>query len=96
MARVLKVLDRRDDKIDDSQDVAWHEKGRVRLGPNPKLTQPQQRAIALDYGMVDGVVEIEVRLSLVYYLSRQMLLDVAHHQLHFEIVLVLFGDFVKA
>lgn len=77
MARVLDVLDRRDEQIDDAQDLAWHEKSQIRLGPNPKLTPPQQRAIALDYGMFEGVVEIEVRLSLVYYMSRQMLLDVA-------------------
>lgn len=77
MARVLRVLGRRNEQIDNAKDLAWHEKGRVQLGPNPKLSPPLQRAIALDYGMVDGLVEIEVRLSLVYYLSRQMLLDVA-------------------
>ena len=78
MARVLQVLDRREEKVDDALDLAWHKKGRVCLGPNPRLTKPQQSAIALDYGMVEGKIEIEVRLSLVYYLSRQMLLDVAH------------------
>lgn len=78
MARVLQVIDHREERVDDTLDLAWHRKGRVLLGPNPELTQPQQRAIALDYGMIDDCVEIEVRLSLVYYLSRQMLLDVAH------------------
>lgn len=77
MARVLQVLDRREEKIDDTLDQAWHQTGRVRLGPNPNLTPPQRQAIALDYGMMDDCVEIEVRLSLVYYISRQMLLDVA-------------------
>jgi predicted DNA-binding transcriptional regulator YafY len=78
MARVLQILDRREENIDDTLDQAWHQTGRVRLGSNPSLTAPQRRAIALDYGMRDDCVEIEVRLSLVYYLSRQMLLDVSH------------------
>ena len=78
MARMLQVLDRREASIDNTADQAWHQTGRIRLGPNPRLTPPQRRAIALDYGMADDCVEIEVRLSLVYYVSRQMLLDVAH------------------
>lgn len=78
MARVLQVIDHREESIDDTLDQAWHQTGQIRLGPNPSLTKPQQRAIALDYGMTEELVEIEVRLSLVYYLSRQMLLDVAH------------------
>jgi hypothetical protein len=78
MARVLQVTDYREENIDDTLDRAWHQTGRIRLGPNPRLTPPQRRAIALDYGMTDDCVEIEVRLGLVYYVSRQMLLDVAH------------------
>ena len=78
MARVLQILDRREEHIDDTLDLAWHRRGRIRLGANPSLTPPQRRAIELDYGMTNGFVEVEVRLSLVYYLSRQMLLDVSH------------------
>lgn len=79
LARVLGVLGSRDETCDATQDRAWHCTAKVRLGPNPKLALSHQRAIALDYGMVDGVVEIEVRLSLVYYLKRQMLLDITDH-----------------
>jgi len=78
MARVLQILDRREENIDDTLDQAWHQTALVRLGPNPNLPRPQRRAIALDYGMADDCVEIEVRLCLVYYMGRQMLLDVAH------------------
>lgn len=78
MARVLQVVDHREENIDYTLDQAWHQTGRIRLGPNPRLTSPQRRAIALDYGMTEECVEIEVRLSLIHYLSRQMLLDVAH------------------
>jgi predicted DNA-binding transcriptional regulator YafY len=77
LARVLQILDSRSEQVDDTADLAWHQKALVRIGPNPKLSPSHQRVIELDYGMERGVVAIEVRLSLVYYLSRQMLLDVA-------------------
>lgn len=79
LARVIEVVDRRDEKIDNSLDLAWHRHGLIKLGPNPRLNPSMKRLIALDFGMVNDVVEIEVRLSLVYYLSRQMLLDVAEN-----------------
>lgn len=75
LARVIDVLNTRAEEVDANQDRAWHSMVKVRLGPNPKLTSAQQEAIGLDYGMEEGVVEVEVRLSLVYYLKRQMLLD---------------------
>ena len=78
LARVIDVIDRREEEFDTSADLAWHRKAFVRLGPNTALSQATQRAVALDFGMEAGVVEIEVRLSLIYYFSRQMLFDVAH------------------
>lgn len=77
LARVLEILGSREEAVDVSQDKAWNLTVKARIGPNPLLTPTQQKAISLDYGMVDGVVEVEVRLSLVYYLKRQLLLDVA-------------------
>lgn len=79
LARMLAVLGARTEEIDPAQDRAWQETTKLRLGPNPSLPFAQQRAIALDYGMTDGSVSVEVRRSLVYYLSRQLLLDVAKH-----------------
>jgi len=79
MARVLKVHGTRPESKDASTDHAWNGLVQLRLGPNPKLAPALQKAIALDFGMTAGEVQIEVRLSLVYYLARQMLLDVADH-----------------
>jgi len=79
LARMLAILQERNDEVDVAQDRAWQETTSLRLGPNPKLPVAQQRAIELDYGMSRGYIDIEVRRSLVYYLSRQLLLDVAKH-----------------
>ena len=45
------------------------------LAPHPKLAAAHRRAIALDYGMVDGVLEIEFRWASLSYMLRRMRLD---------------------
>ena len=77
LARIFEVHQEVRSSIDASKDLAWHTQATVRLGPNPALPPSQRHAVALDYGMRDNVVEIPVRLCLVYYLNRQLLLDVA-------------------
>lgn len=79
LARVLSVVGKREEPIEPADDRAWQETTTLVLGPNPGLPVAQQNAIALDYGMTDGSVCVEVRRSLVYYLARQLLLDVAAH-----------------
>lgn len=79
LARMLSIRGMRSEEVDASQDLAWNMMTTLRLGPNPRLQKSQQRAIELDYGMHGGCVEVEVRRSLVYYLARQLLLDVAEH-----------------
>jgi hypothetical protein len=79
LARMLEVTGTRSEEISPEDDRAWHETTTLVLGPNPKLPVAQQRAIELDYGMTGGKIGVVVRRSLVYYLSRQLLLDVANH-----------------
>lgn len=79
LARVLSIRETRSDEVVDTRDQAWHRTTTLCLGPNPRLQKAQQRAIELDFGMRGGVIEVEVRRSLVYYLARQLLLDVAKH-----------------
>lgn len=76
LARILTVLELRDDETDPIQDTAWQRTITIRLGPNPDLPESQRNSIELDFGMISGVVEVEVRLCLVYYFKRQMLLDI--------------------
>jgi hypothetical protein len=78
LARIIDVESTRQEQIDPKTDRAWNETTVLRLGPNPLLSPAQQKAIALDFGMQEGSVPVEVRRSLVYYLARQLLLDVGN------------------
>lgn len=75
LARFLAIGASAPRQVDPKLDHAWHKTALLRLAPNPALSAAQQRVVELDFGMVEGIVEIEVRLCLVYYFKRQMLLD---------------------
>lgn len=79
LARVQSILGSRPEQVAAEEDHAWQETTTLRLGPNPRLPEVQQQAVCLDYGMQNDVVEIEMRLSLVYYFVKQLLLDIAEH-----------------
>jgi hypothetical protein len=60
---------------DGSEDDAWHTTVRLVLAPHPKLAAAHRRAIALDYGMVDGTLKVECRRALLPYVLRHLRLD---------------------
>lgn len=53
-------------------DEEWNRVLTVVIGPHPDLSEGQRRAIALDYGMANGALEIPCRQSLTYYLLRRL------------------------
>ena len=61
--------------FDPDHDLEWNSKTKLRLRPHPGLTEEQSQAIQRDYHMRDGVLEVEVRLSLAYYFIKRMNLD---------------------
>lgn len=75
LARLLTIRRMKEDAIDPQADRAWQVLVTLRLGPHPRMTAGQRRAIELDYGMVDGVAEVMTRVCLSYYLERQLRLD---------------------
>lgn len=58
-------------------DTQWFSTFNVILAPNPKLSEGQQRMIALDYDMPDGQLTLPVRCALLYYFNKRLRLDVA-------------------
>ncbi|WP_037336581.1 WYL domain-containing protein [Salinisphaera hydrothermalis] len=75
VARIVKTGDRKASSIDPAADEAWHKTITVRIAPHEQLTDAQKTAIAWEYGMRDGVAEITVRASMVFYLLRMLRLD---------------------
>jgi hypothetical protein len=61
--------------IDASADLEWSTMIEMRLAPHPGLTDDQRRAIECDFGMVDGVRLIQMRLALAYYFIKRHNLD---------------------
>ncbi len=71
-ARILFVNEgARPSGIDPATDTAWGIEITLRLKPNPDLKGGKRKAVELDFGMIDGVVELKVKLCLAYYLERQ-------------------------
>lgn len=85
-ARILEIEKINEPTYPADQDWQWNEIIKAKIGPNPKLTEGERKAIELDYGMKDGALEIEIRLSLWRYMERQLRLDMdaekidPHHQ----------------
>jgi hypothetical protein len=59
-------------EVDASGDTAWHEFVSVRMGAHPGLSDAQKEAVEFDYGMVNGVLEHQVRAALLPYFLRTM------------------------
>lgn len=77
LARVLEVGRTQYQPIDQEHDREWCRYVTLSIGPRPELTDGRRRITELEYGMNDGRLEISVRLSMSYYLERNLLLDIA-------------------
>jgi hypothetical protein len=53
-------------------DADWLESERLRLRPNPKLSDKRRKALEMDYAMVDGVLELSVRRAMRLYALRRL------------------------
>jgi predicted DNA-binding transcriptional regulator YafY len=75
LGRVLRVGETKPSNVPSALDAAWQKMVTVRLGANSQLSEGQRRALELDYGMTDGVIDVPMRLSTVYYFIRHFALD---------------------
>lgn len=74
LARMISV-GKRTHPGNGSEDAYWNERFTVVLRPNPKLSEGQQRAVALDFGMSTSSAAISVRKAMLYYFVRRLRLD---------------------
>jgi WYL domain len=75
LARVLEIGEVKPSEVDPLKDAGWHREVTLHLIPHPGLTAGMRRAIELDFGMLDGKLEVKTRLCLSYYIERQFDLD---------------------
>lgn len=76
LSRIDEIGDTSLAQFDPDHDIEWATKVMLRLKPHRGLSPEQSKAIELDYGMVDGRLDIEMRASLAFYFIRRMNLDV--------------------
>jgi hypothetical protein len=72
IARILEISITETQGIDSASDHAWNRVVRLVLCANPALAESHKRVIELDYGMTNGVIELNCRQSLLYYALKQL------------------------
>lgn len=75
LARILSQAEARPSDSDPGLDGGWRIEVTLRLAPHPVLSPAQRRALEVDYGMTGGVLEMDVKLCLFYYVDRILGLD---------------------
>ena len=73
--RFLGARGPKPDEIDPKNDIGWNREVTLKIGPHPKLKDGSRRATELDYGMVDGVLEVTAKACLVQYFTLRFGLD---------------------
>lgn len=77
LSRCLKCRDAGEAQAKASDDKQWQETIDIKLRPNPRLSESQQRMIASDYNMKNDYLLLTLRKSLVYYFNKRLRFDVA-------------------
>jgi hypothetical protein len=74
-ARIQQIYGVRTSEVDGREDKRWHSFTSVILRASSNLTQRQRIAVETEFGMRDGILEVQMREALVYYFVRQLRLD---------------------
>lgn len=64
----------------EDMDEYWHKELTISITPDPRLSRAQQRVIALDYQMEEGVKNIKTTAAFVNYLLKRLHLDGYNNQ----------------
>ena len=56
-------------------DDDWVETVHLELAPHPGLSEQQQKGLLLDYGAIEGIIELEVRRALAGYVLQKLTVD---------------------
>jgi len=77
LARILEIGDARPHNVDPASDVGWQREVTLKLAPHPELKGGNRRAVELDFGMSNGLIEVTMRVCMAYYFIFQLGLDSA-------------------
>ncbi|PJJ18879.1 WYL domain-containing protein [Janthinobacterium sp. 67] len=72
IARILEISVTDVPGADSANDQGWNRVVKLVLCANPALAEGHRRVIELDYGMTDGVIELNCRQALLYYALKRL------------------------
>lgn len=75
LSRILGVRAHGDSIVSAEKDWAWNKQVPVLLEPHPELTENKRAVVALDYGMENNQVELQVRASMLNYFLKMLNLN---------------------
>jgi hypothetical protein len=75
LGRILEISDSKPSEAGPMCDIGWQREVSLRIAPHPNASDGARRAIELDYGMVNGILEVTTRVCLSAYLERHLDLD---------------------
>lgn len=81
IARIVEVRGAKSSVADPSNDQGWNNEVILKIGPHPGLSAGAKKAIQLDYGMVNGFVELKTKICLSFYVERALGLDLNSNDL---------------
>lgn len=75
LSRVFAIQEERPNVGNKYVDYEWDQYVTLKIGPHPGLSEAQKEIIASEYGMIDGVAALSVRLALAFYLIWNLRLE---------------------
>jgi predicted DNA-binding transcriptional regulator YafY len=75
LPRILDVKEFGQPAAKATDDKNWFETVLVALKPHPALTSAQQRVVSDDFGMSDGLLNVPVKIAMLYYFLKRLGLD---------------------
>lgn len=75
LGRILSVSEPRPSVVEPADDVEWHTFTTLQLTAHPNLSDGQRKAVEHDFRIQSGMLEIPMRLALLYYFIRRHNLD---------------------
>lgn len=80
IGRILNTGKAQPNSLDHTNDFEWFNDISFKIIPHNKLTNGQRECIELDYGMIDGTLEFEVKAAFVFYMLKRLRLDKGHEK----------------
>jgi hypothetical protein len=82
LARILASTLGEPANVNPDADIDWSETITLKIAAHPGLSENQRRVVELDYAMVEGAAEVNVKKCLLFYTLKRLGLDIAPDTRH--------------